>query len=122
MWGHLTYLGLLLPWALPVLALQWAAGHSALRRRLGPLLVATLLPTAWLIAGDAVALAQGIWTVHRDRILGVYLGNVPLEEAVFFLLTDLMVVQSVLLLNAPEMRPFARRALRVLRRRPGWDR
>ncbi|HEX3604696.1 MAG TPA: lycopene cyclase domain-containing protein [Candidatus Dormibacteraeota bacterium] len=122
MWGHLTYLGLLLPWALPVLALQWAAGHSALRRRLGPLLVATLLPTAWLIAGDAVALAQGIWTVHRDRILGVYLGNVPLEEAVFFLLTDLMVVQSVLLLNAPEMRPVARRALRVLRRRPGWDR
>lgn len=115
MWGHLTYLGLLLPWALPVLALQWAVGHAALRRRLRPLLAATLLPTAWLVASDAVALHQGIWAIHRDRILGVYLGNVPLEEAIFFLLTDLMVAQSLLLLEAPELRWVVVRARRRLR-------
>lgn len=104
MWGHLTYLGLLLPWALPVIALQWGVGHAALRRRLVPLLLATLLPTGYLVGSDAVALSQGIWTIHGDRVVGLYLGNVPVEEALFFLLTDLMVAQSVILLNAPEMR------------------
>jgi lycopene cyclase domain-containing protein len=115
-WGHLTYLGLLLPWALPVIALQWGVGHAALRSRLAPLLLATLLPTAYLIGSDAVAISQGIWSIHRDRVVGVYLGNVPVEEALFFLLTDLMVAQSVILLNAPEMRPALRRALRLLGR------
>jgi hypothetical protein len=38
------------------------------------------------------------------------------EEALFFVLTDLMVAQSVILLNAPEMRPALRRALRLLGR------
>jgi lycopene cyclase domain-containing protein len=116
MWGHLTYLGLLLPWALPVVALQWVAGHAALRRRLAPLLLGTLLPTAYLVGSDAVALSQGIWTIHRDRVVGVFLGNVPIEEALFFLLTDLMVAQSVILFNAPEMRPAVRRALRLIGR------
>jgi lycopene cyclase domain-containing protein len=115
-WGHLTYLGLLLPWALPVIALQWGVGHAALRRRLAPLLLGTLLPTAYLIGSDAVALAQGIWSIHHDRVLGLYLGNVPVEEALFFLLTDLMVAQSVILFNAPETRPAVRRALRLLGR------
>jgi lycopene beta-cyclase len=113
-WGHLTYLGLLLPWALPVLGLQWAVGHAALRRRLRALLIAVAVPTAYLVGADAVALSQGIWTVHADRVLGVRIGNVPVEEALFFLLTDLMVVQSVVLLNAPEMRAATRRALRRL--------
>jgi lycopene beta-cyclase len=117
MWGHLTYLGLLLPWALPVLALQWAVGHATLRRRLRPLLLAAALPTAYLVGGDALALSQGIWTVHADRVLGIRVGNVPLEEALFFLLTDLMVAQSVILFNAPEMRAATRRVLRLRERR-----
>lgn len=117
MWGHLTYLGLLLPWALPVVALQWAVGHAALRRRLRLLLLTTALPTAYLVGSDAVALSQGIWAIHRDRVLGLYLGNVPVEEALFFLLTDLMVAQSLVLFNAPEMRPAVRRALRPRGRR-----
>jgi lycopene cyclase domain-containing protein len=109
MWGHLTYLGLLLPWAIPVLALQWAVGHVPLSRRLGTLLLAALIATAYLVGCDAVALSQGIWTIHDDRILGVRIGNVPLEEALFFLLTDLMVVQSIILLNAPEAEAMLRR-------------
>ncbi|GAC1339434.1 MAG: hypothetical protein NVSMB29_06730 [Candidatus Dormibacteria bacterium] len=103
---------MLLPWALPVVLAQWLAGHAVLRRRLSLLLTATLVPTAYLVLSDGVALRQGIWRIHPDRIIGAYLGNVPLEEALFFLLTDLMVVQSVILLNAPEMRGLASRLIR----------
>lgn len=111
MWGHLTYLGLLLPWAIPVIAIQWALGHAVLRRRLRTIALATLATTGYLVAADWVAISQGIWTIHADRILGARLGSVPVEEALFFLLTDLMVAQSVILLNAPEMRGLAARLL-----------
>jgi lycopene cyclase domain-containing protein len=117
MWGHMTYLGLLLPWALPILGLQWAVGHTPLRRRVGTLLLAAVIPTAYLVGCDAVALSQGIWTIHDDRIVGVRIGNVPLEEALFFLFTDLMVVQSIILLNAPEADGVLRRLGRVRGRR-----
>lgn len=103
---------MLLPWALPVVLVQWLAGHAVLRNRLALLLTATVVPTVYLVLSDAVALREGIWHIHADRIIGVYLGNVPLEEALFFLLTDLMVVQSVILLNAPEMRGLASRLIR----------
>lgn len=109
---------MLLPWALPVLLIQWLAGHRVLRQRLALLLVSALLPTLYLVLSDGVALREGIWHIHADRIIGVYLGNVPLEEALFFLLTDLMVVQSVILLNAPEMRGLASRLLHRRRRTP----
>ncbi len=109
---------MLLPWALPVLLIQWLAGHAVLRRRLVLLLIAALVPTLYLVLSDGVALRAGIWHIHADRIMGVYLGNVPLEEALFFLLTDLMVVQSVILLNAPELRALAGRLIRPWRRTP----
>lgn len=112
--GHLTYLLMLLPWAAAVLIVQWAAGYGAIRRRVRLVLLATLLPTAYLVAADSVALSQGIWTIHDERILGLRLGNVPVEEALFFLLTNLIVVQSVILLNAVEVRE---RLLALVRRR-----
>ncbi|MFN2568573.1 MAG: lycopene cyclase domain-containing protein [Candidatus Dormibacteria bacterium] len=114
--GRLTYLAMLLPWALFVLAIQWAAGLPSVRRRLRVVLVATLVPTAYLIAADSYALSQGIWAIHDDRIIGVRLGNVPVEECLFFLATNLVVVQSIILLTAPESRD---RMSRLLRRRRG---
>lgn len=61
------------------------------------LLVALVVPTAYLSCTDAVAIASGIWTLHGDRIIGLKFGNVPIEESLFFLLTNAMVVQSVIL-------------------------
>ena len=106
---HLTYLAMLLPWALLVVLGQWVIGADALRRRIRLLLLVVVPATAYLIGTDAVALSQGIWTIHRDRVVGLYLGNVPLEEGLFFLLTNLMVVQGIVLFNSPETRARARR-------------
>jgi lycopene cyclase domain-containing protein len=97
MLGHLTYLIFELVWALPVLALQWVVGRGILWRRRETLVLALLIPTLYLSCADSVAIANGIWTLHADRIVGIRLGNLPLEEALFFLLTNAMVVQSILL-------------------------
>lgn len=110
--GTFTYLGLLLPWGLLVVAGQWVLGGRALLARWRFILEVVVPMTVYLGICDSVALRQGIWQIHRDRIVGAYVGNVPLEEIVFFLLTDLMVVQALVLFNSPEVRD------RLRRRRP----
>jgi len=92
--SHPAYLPFLLVWALPVLALQWLAGARYLwrERRRWPWVVLAL--GAYLTLADAVAIAAGIWRFDTRALLGVYLGNVTLEETLFYLLTAAMVVQG----------------------------
>jgi lycopene cyclase domain-containing protein len=101
MFGTWTYLVFELGWACPVLFLQWAVGWKTLRARRRPLVWSVLISTAYLSSADGIAISHGIWTLHRSRIVGLYAVNVPAEEIIFFLLTNLLVVQSVLLVYRP---------------------
>lgn len=89
-----AYLPFLLTWALPVIALQWLAGWRYLwrERRRWPWVALAL--GAYLTLADAVAIAAGIWSFDQRRLTGLYLANVPIEEALFYLLTAMMVVQG----------------------------
>lgn len=111
MFGEVTYLLFLLGWAGPVLVLHWLAGGPELRKRWRALALATLLSTLYLSAADRFALGSGIWRISPDRSLGVFLFGLPLEEFLFFLITNLMVAQSIVLLATPELN------LRVVRGR-----
>ena len=91
------YLGLILSWAMPVLLLQWIAGGGHLLTNLKIFLASALIPTFYLWIADALALSWGIWSISETYIIGVKIGSLPLEEAVFFLLTNLMVAQGVIL-------------------------
>lgn len=92
--GDTLYLGLLLLWAGPPLALQAAYGGDWLLARAGPLALAVGAPTLYLWAADRLAIGLGIWEIHVS--VGSVLG-LPLEEALFFLLTNLLVVQGIAL-------------------------
>jgi lycopene cyclase domain-containing protein len=98
--GRLTYLVLELGWALPVLILQWIVGWRDLWAARRALLVSVLLPSAYLTLADGVAIHNGIWRFHDSRILGVIVADVPIEEAIFFVLTNALVVQAVILVAA----------------------
>lgn len=95
--GHLTYLVFELSWSLPVLMLQWVVGRRWLWDHRGMLLVTIAVPTIYLAFADSIAIAQGIWRLHANRIVGLRFGNVPLEEVIFFAVTNALVAQSVLL-------------------------
>lgn len=97
--GHLTYLTFELTWALPVIGLQWAVGWKTLWSHRCTLLLALVVPTAYLSCCDGVAIAHGIWVLHPGKIVGWVVGDVPVEEAIFFLLTNAMVVDSIILLS-----------------------
>jgi lycopene cyclase domain-containing protein len=99
MFGHMTYLIFELAWALPVIAVHWALDWRRLWARRRVLVLVTAVTTAYLTLADEVALHAGIWTLHADRVTGVKIGLVPIEESIFFLVTNLMIVQSLILLQ-----------------------
>jgi lycopene cyclase domain-containing protein len=93
------YLGTLLIWAGPVLALQWGFGWTYLARQWRTLTVAVGVPTLYLWVLDTYAIRTGIWYLSDRYTLGVDLPllGLPIEEAVFFLLTNVFVVQGLVL-------------------------
>jgi lycopene cyclase domain-containing protein len=95
--GNGFYLGAILVWACPVAALQWAVGGPHLWRVRRTLVVAVAVPTAYLWLADRLAIGLGLWRFSAERTTGLELAGLPLEEAVFFLMTNVLVVQGVLL-------------------------
>lgn len=102
-WQPGTYLALELAWALPPIMGQLAFGADILWRY-RRLLVLTLVPaTLYLCIADALAIGAGTWTIAPAKSVNVYLGGVlPLEEFIFFLLTNVLVVFGMVLLMAQE--------------------
>lgn len=98
-----SYLGAILLWFGPPLALQAAAGADVLRAGRRERL-AGLLTTPVLWAADALAIHAGAWSIGETRTVGWTVAGLPVEEAVFFLATDLLVVNSVVLVRSPAMR------------------
>jgi lycopene cyclase domain-containing protein len=102
--GGWTYLAFELFWALPVIALHWAVGGADLLARRRQIALAVFTTTIYLSLADAVALSQQIWAINPARTIGIHFGNLPLEEGIFFLLTNLMVVQTVILVRGETTR------------------
>lgn len=102
-WAPGTYLGLELAWALPPIMLQLGFGADLLwaRRRLVGLALASV--TLYLSAADALAITAGTWEINPEKTVNFLLGGVlPLEEFVFFLLTNTLIVFGITLGLAPE--------------------
>ena len=115
---RLTYMALLLGWALPVIGLHWLVGARELLARRRLLAVAIAVPTVYLTLADAAAIGSGVWSISEELTLGWRLGSLVFEEAVFFFLTNVMVAQSVLLFLSPTARARAWALARRLARRP----
>lgn len=97
------YLGLILAYFAPVFVLQWAYGGDLLWAWRRPLLLGVGLPTLYLWVADGWAiLREGIWWIAPRYTLGLKAFGLPLEEMVFFLFTNLAVVQGLLLAWHPE--------------------
>jgi len=98
--GHAStlYLGLILVWAPPILAGMWLYDGETLWALRSSVFVTTALPTAYLWVADAVAIHSKIWTIAPEYTVGASVLGLPLEEALFFLFTNLLVVQGILLL------------------------
>jgi lycopene cyclase domain len=97
-WQPGLYLGLVLAWASPVLAGMWLYDGQTLWAHRTTLLYTVGLPTLYLWIADATAISSGIWTISSTFTIGAAPFGLPVEEATFFLSTNLLVVKGILLL------------------------
>jgi lycopene cyclase domain-containing protein len=105
--SEFRYLFLVLIWALPILFMQWLLGWSVLKAewRTWVLGVSSLTLYFWL--ADSFAISKGIWAFPEGTISGIeILGLLPIEEALFFLVTNLMVVQGYILFTTVDFNKF----------------
>ena len=103
-WPPGTYMALILAWALPPIMLQFAFGADILWRHRRLLALAIIPVTLFLSAADSLAIGfWGIWTIDPQQSLNIYLGGIlPLEEFVFFLMTNILLVFGVTLFLSTE--------------------
>lgn len=102
-WQPGTYLALILIWALPPVMLQIGFGADILWRQ-RRLVLLTLLPvTLYLSLADTLAIGSGTWTIDPAQSLPIYLGGVlPVEEFIFFLMTNVLLVLGTVLVLSRE--------------------
>lgn len=115
--GHLrwTYLSIILFWALPAIFPQFLIGADILwhyRRLVG---FGILVPGAYLSLMDIVALRATTWSISKFHTTGVlFFGVLPLEEVVFFFITNVLIIfgMTLMLSNLCRERFFAWKARR----------
>ena len=95
--GHGTYFGLILMWAGPVIAFHWFYGGDSLWKIRKIFLSSLILATFYLCVIDRIAIEWKIWTISPVYSTGWTILGLPLEEATFFVVTNLLVIQGLLL-------------------------
>ncbi len=99
---HGFYMGLILAWACPIIAFQWVFGGDLILSNRKAFWWGLLPPTVYLWITDTLAIGTwGIWDISRELSFNIRPFGLPLEEAVFFLITNLLVVQGLLLFLHP---------------------
>ncbi|CAN5787088.1 hypothetical protein BH10CHL1_BH10CHL1_30960 [soil metagenome] len=110
-WQPGTYLGLILVWALVPITLQMALGGDILWRYRRLVFWSLVPATLYLGLGDGLAIRSGTWTVDPAQSTGLFLGSLPLEEFIFFLVTNTLIVFGMILVLAQESQTRAPKAV-----------
>jgi lycopene cyclase domain-containing protein len=115
-WRPGTYLGLLLGWALPPLMIQSAFGADILWRH-RRMVVLTIVPmTLYLAAADKLAITSGTWTINPEQSVNILLlGRLPLEEFIFFFMTNTLIAVGITLVSSVESKTRAQRYMALVR-------
>lgn len=96
-----TYLSIILFWALPAILPQLLFGGDILWHYRKLVFWGSFVPGAYLSLMDIVALTDTTWSISKDQTSGVlFFGILPLEEVVFFFITNILLTFGMTLLLA----------------------
>jgi 15-cis-phytoene synthase / lycopene beta-cyclase len=89
-----TYMKLIVLWAAPVLLFLWSISYQLLLSLpRSKTWLPIWLPTLYLWIVDTIALRRGTWSISSGTKLGIHVWpHLEIEEAVFFLVTNTLVV------------------------------
>lgn len=97
----ITYLSITLFWALPPIIIQLIFGADILWHYRKLVFWAIMVPGIYLSLMDIVALKETTWSISPSQTTGIlFFGILPLEEIVFFFITNVLIVFGMTLLLA----------------------
>lgn len=98
-----AYLSLTLAWALLPVMFQVAFGGDILWQHRRLVTLGIIPTTIYLAAADTLAITSGTWTINPEKTVNVYLGGrLPLEEGLFFLMTNMLIAFGLTLVLSPQ--------------------
>jgi lycopene beta-cyclase len=109
-----TYLSIILFWALPPIIMQALFGADILWKYRRLVFWGIFVPGAYLSLMDIVALTDSTWSISDAQTTGLlFFGILPVEEVLFFFITNVLIVfgMTLLLANASQERLAAIRSL-----------
>lgn len=96
-----TYLSIILFWALPAILPQLLFGADILWHHRKLVFWAIMVPGTYLSLMDILALTDTTWSISKEQTTGVlFFGILPLEEVVFFFITNVLITFGLTLLLA----------------------
>jgi len=96
-----TYLSIILFWALPPIFIQMLFGADLLWHYRKLVIWSILVPGMYLSLMDIVALKDTTWSISPSQTTGIlFFGILPLEEVVFFFVTNILITFGMTLLLA----------------------
>ena len=91
-WEPGTYLSIIFFWALPAIFPQFLYGADILWHYRKFVLLAILPLGAYLSLADIIALRETTWAISPAQTTGIlFFGSLPLEEIVFFFITNILI-------------------------------
>lgn len=95
--GNWNYIFHLFSWAGLFIIIQLAFGWKKIRHNLSLIVVPTLVMTIYFSLADSISIGNGIWGFDPEQTIGTKVGNVPLEEILFFLMTNILITEAMVL-------------------------
>lgn len=90
MFGRFTYLGYDLLFTLPLILFLWLRGGTAIRKHWFAIAASAALLTYYGFLIWPVGLRWGTWQYHQEKMLGIMVFGVHLEDILWWLLTVLL--------------------------------
>ena len=96
---ELTYLSIILFWALPAILPQMLYGADILWHYRKLVFTAIFIPGLYLSLMDIIALTDTTWSISKEQTTGIIFFNIlPLEEVLFFFITNILISFGMTLL------------------------
>jgi lycopene cyclase domain-containing protein len=98
MFGQYSYLVWMLIFTLPPIGVMWICRFRFLWANRRIVALTTLTGVLFQCVADPIAEQWHAWFFNSDKILGVWVGDFPIENIIFFILAPLAISSAMLIL------------------------
>jgi putative membrane protein len=95
--GNLNYLFHLFSWGGFFILIQIIAGRKKILKNISLIIIPSAIMTVYFSIADSISIGQGIWDFDPLQTTGIRIINIPLEEILFFLVTNILITEAMIL-------------------------